>query len=989
MKKHFLLCALLALPLSMLADAKTVPYTSPIYQDAEWTIVDNNGDSKTWADYSSNESLRYYYTANAADDWAISPAITLEAGTEYKLSLMMKTSSFAESFKTVLGTAPDVASLNASQVLEENAAYKNSSWTKHAYVVTPETTGEYYFAIQVTSKDQYTLEIKDFACQFNVLIPGDVTGLTATVGENEAVEVTLAWTLPVKDEDGNDMSAAVDGIEICRDGEPVATLGAVTSWTDTEELGLTPGFHEYKVIAKVGNAASKGATVKTAFVGPTTTPWELPFYCRFSDVEEIIYQTFWTTIDANADGKCWTRYAAWNSTYIQYYQTEQSDDYLVTPALAFDAPGVYKLTWTGWQNSAVTSTLDVVLGTDKTVEALTQPVATFSMEEHYNDQTYVAYFEVAEAGTHYLAFHTNTANETTFKITSVKVEQGAVLPTQATDLTVKPAADFSLMAEISWTNAKLSNLGTPLTSLSKVELYRDGDLVKTYTMVEPGENMTCLNTVPEAGVYQYSVRTYNENGEAEGEAPKLTSKWIGDPTQTIPYVCNFLTDSQWGLWTVVNANADDLEWVRSSAGSSKFALLAAGEHNDYLIAPPVMLEADQYYNVKFEATPDPVNMTYTFGYVTDLADAAGTFHAIQELHNLRNYLYYEPTDHFFHNEEAQKVYFAWWVNGNSGTYDCKLSAVSVEVLPVVPALATDLAAVAAADKVLQVAFSWTNPAETNVEGVACDVITKAEVYRDGELIAELTEGLVPGEQTTYVDETVTAGVHTYGVLIYNANGKNTAAMPTVASDWVGGGYALPYSYHFGRNVFTTDGWTNIDANDDTSSRWYPEATDLTIYSASYENDEWAISPKLELASSGEGSLYRVTVPAYVYLYDSGHPTVDFQLAYGASLDPAEMNVIADLTITARGTTDDDAEPLEATFSLPQGAEGTYYVAIHANHPGLQTFVSIEVVDESTPTGISSVELHSTHAAYNLQGQRVKGSEKGILLIQDGQKILVK
>lgn len=980
----------LAAPLSLLADAKTVPYSSAIYQDAEWTIVDNNADGKTWVNRDDESALRYNYTSNAADDWAISPAISLNAGTEYKLSLQMKTGSFGEAYKIVLATAADIETLNAATPLEQEESYKSSSWSKHAFVLTPETTADYYFAVQVTSKDQFYLMIKDFSANLNVLVPGDVTDLKAEVAANEEVKVNLSWVNPVKDEDGFDMTAEVTAVDIYRDNVKVVTLeGAATAWEDNAALGLEPGFHTYKVVAYVGSTCSKGATVNTAYVGPLSA-WTLPFDYDLKAQGQTNFETFWTVIDANADGKTWAWNEGWSSTYVTHKQNEMSDDYLVSPALKFAEAGVYKVTWTGYANSAVGSKLDLVMGAEKTAEALSTVVATFDLPQKYSATEYSTYVQVAEAGEFYLAFHANTENSTNFNVATLKVEKGVMLPLQATDLAAVPAADQSLNVTVSWTNPTQTNVGTALDALAKVELYRDETLIQTFEAAAPGATMTYADAVEAAGVYTYKVRVYGSDGEAEGEAPTVTSKWVGDPTQALPYACSFLTDAQWGLWTTVNANGDDRAWERYT-GFSKYAVLAAGEQDDYLIAPPVCVEAGKFYNVMFEATPNAPEMTFTFGYVTDLNDVAGSFHAIEVLTGLRNYLNNQSTDHVFQCTETGKVYFAWWAKGTSGTYDCKIADVYVNELPVVPGVATDLVATAAADKAMQVTLSWTNPSASNIEGVSYGAITKAEIFRDNELIATVTEGLEPGQTATYVDDAVTTpGTHVYGVAIYNANGKSVAAVPTVTSDWVGGGYALPYAYDFTTTVFTTDGWTNVDANNDPASKWYPESSDLSIYDARYENDEWAITPPLELTSAGAGSCYVITIPAYIYTYDSNHDTISFDVTYGPSTDIAEMTVIETLTITARGIENTSAEELQATFDLPQGAEGTYYLAIHANQPGICVFASFSVSDESNLVSVRDVEAAAAEApAYNLQGQRVSVAQRGMLLIQGGQKKIVK
>ena len=84
----------------MCGDGIEVPYTQEFRgaSDLElYTIVDVNGDGKTWG-FRTNSMAYSYHASNVANDWAFTPAINMEAGEVYVLSFKMKvqSTSYAE-----------------------------------------------------------------------------------------------------------------------------------------------------------------------------------------------------------------------------------------------------------------------------------------------------------------------------------------------------------------------------------------------------------------------------------------------------------------------------------------------------------------------------------------------------------------------------------------------------------------------------------------------------------------------------------------------------------------------------------------------------------------------------------------------------------------------------------------------------------------------------------------------------------------------------
>ena len=288
-RRLFLLLAVL-LPLLGFAQAKTVPYFSQIggtsKLDADWTVYNVNGDEKTWindASSSSNYSsitavkvtagAKYVYNTKAdANDWLVSPAIHLEADKEYKVSFYVKTSgSYKESLRLAVANANSAEDMaTKSETLLDFPELTEKTFVKKSVVYVARESGDYYFGLyEYSKKDLYNVFVTAFSVAENITTPAPVTGLTATEGANEAITVDLKWTLPTKDEDGNDLTTPLTGVEVYRDGILVKTLeGTATAWQDTEAQGLAAGFHTYDVKAQPRAAKGVATSVPAEHVVP-------------------------------------------------------------------------------------------------------------------------------------------------------------------------------------------------------------------------------------------------------------------------------------------------------------------------------------------------------------------------------------------------------------------------------------------------------------------------------------------------------------------------------------------------------------------------------------------------------------------------------------------------------------------------------------------------------------------------------------------------
>ncbi len=88
---------------------------------------------------------------NAHDAWAISPAVYLNAGSEYQIefyAMTVSSNSTKESFEVAIGTTPTVESMG--QILD-SVGDTDSKWEKKIFTYTPEESGNYYIGFHSNS----------------------------------------------------------------------------------------------------------------------------------------------------------------------------------------------------------------------------------------------------------------------------------------------------------------------------------------------------------------------------------------------------------------------------------------------------------------------------------------------------------------------------------------------------------------------------------------------------------------------------------------------------------------------------------------------------------------------------------------------------------------------------------------------------------------------------------------------------------------------
>lgn len=116
--------------------------------------------------------------------------------------------------------------------------------------------------------------------------------------------------------------------------------------------------------------------------------------------------------------------------------------------------------------------------------------------------------------------------------------------------------------------------------------------------------------------------------------------------------------------------------------------------------------------------------------------------------------------------------------------ECEMIGLYVDPNPLpmdAPAMVTDLTVTPGADGAATAALKWVNPSKT----IGGQHLTDfgIEIYRDGDMVTT-TNAVASGEEATWTDENVPAGMHTYSVVAVNSD--NVKGKAAYADDlWIG------------------------------------------------------------------------------------------------------------------------------------------------------------------------------------------------------------
>lgn len=277
-----------------------------------------------------------------------------------------------------------------------------------------------------------------------------------------------------------------------------------------------------------------------------------------------------------------------------------------------------------------------------------------------------------------------------------------------------------------------------------------------------------------AVAYHYTVvAKFKEATSAEGVSNTVVLGSI-----TPPYENTFNDASALDGFTIIDANGDGKKWGLSS-DAAMMGFNSSMDMDDWLITPPMKLEAGQKYLLSLDARANSNSMPERFevkmGTANTVAGMTQTIIAATDVTSKEFGTYtglIAPT--------TSGTYYIG-VHGMSDADQWNLYVDNFKVgSAAVPGVATNLTVTPDANGDLKATISFNAPS-TTAGGDALSSLTKVELLRAGAVVNTF-DSPTAGAALTFNDVLEAGGTYTYTVVAYNGEGKG---LETSASAYVG------------------------------------------------------------------------------------------------------------------------------------------------------------------------------------------------------------
>ena len=440
--------------------------------------------------------------------------------------------------------------------------------------------------------------------------PAAVGNLTLTKNGKFAM---LTWDTPTTGAHGGTIKPNLVYYNIYRqpDNKLVAEDVDGNSWQQFIETDLYRNYYYEVVGFYKGVEGATAVSNKLAFGEPRTIPYSLSFNSMDEYMQCIIY-------NANHDSGYWGWYQKEQCAAYSYDTFNQADDYLLIPAVKFEAGQTYKLRFKAksYGGFLYPERMEVKMGKGQDINELNVTLIEDQPYPHDKYQVYEAVIEnINETGAYFIAFHATTPRgEYILYLDDIQVLNGpaAAAPGLAEEFTVTPAPNATLATKISFTAPTKSFSGDPLNEITKITVYRDNKEIKSYGATTPGTVLTFDDNEAKQGFNTYKIICSNSHGDGN---PIEVKCWAGIDISKAP------TEA---LHTTENGTHAIVTWVAPTqgvnGGSLDYSKLTYTVTRNDGVTVATGLSETRFVDTTIDTTEGQVNVFYEITAV----NAAGT-----------------------------------------------------------------------------------------------------------------------------------------------------------------------------------------------------------------------------------------------------------------------------------------------------------------------------------------------------------------------------
>ena len=287
-------------------DAISLPYEHAFNNEGclnLYTIVNANGDERTWEYDDSKGALLYTYSSsNKADDYAITPPLQIPNANTILVevnahSYMLQ---YPETIEITLGTSTDPATHTV--IIPATQLEWDTPQVLRTYVTIDEP-GNYYVGLHALSEpDMYYTIVTDIKVTEGPKLstPKAVQNVLATPGANGALTATITFTAPTESFNGDALTEDVT-ITVYRDNEVVGTTTCNPGGTGViVDNNAANGINKYVLVPS--NSAGEGESYEITCRCGIDTP-SFVNNIKFTTAEDNLTTTIsWDAPTVGAEG---------------------------------------------------------------------------------------------------------------------------------------------------------------------------------------------------------------------------------------------------------------------------------------------------------------------------------------------------------------------------------------------------------------------------------------------------------------------------------------------------------------------------------------------------------------------------------------------------------------------------------------------------------------------------------------------------------------
>lgn len=276
----------------------------------------------------------------------------------------------------------------------------------------------------------------------------------------------------------------------------------------------------------------------------TASAYDVPFSELWMTWKSDLKNNVWTVEDKNNDKITWGADLGVGNLmcYDGSAQKQDADDWIVSPPVKLVAGQAYRVETSAFRSpQGGQGELSIAYGLSDdpseytTIVDKTAVTSALSWGGTLNATQLSGVFTAPTTGNYRFGIHATSKQRGAILLNGVKVTSEAatsVRPATINDLVVEVGAKGAISAKVKFTVPAKDYKGAPLSSVSRVQIYRDyNDLVKVYENPTPGQQIEWNDETVTGGKHVYSVYT-TANDIRSDEAQ--TSVYVGVDTPMAP-----------------------------------------------------------------------------------------------------------------------------------------------------------------------------------------------------------------------------------------------------------------------------------------------------------------------------------------------------------------------------------------------------------------------------------------------------------------------